>query len=377
MIAKPQKMKANLPMIRRRMLWMLAGLMYLGVIGCVVWPNPSQAGSAAVGTSQPATRTAAVKGLPYRGIDIQIQRVDWTKRYEHSIDTIAKLGADTVLLVVDARQENGTSDQIYLDWRMTPTPDQLGRLITHAKQQHLRVIVMPIVLLDDPRGDEWRGTLKPDSWDDWFNSYRDMIKQFAWISQAYGANVLVVGSELVSSETHVKQWTRTIGDIRKVFKGDLTYSSNWDHYRSVPFWNQLDLIGMNSYYTLGDSPNVTVPQIEKRWRAIQSDLLAFQQTVHKPLLFLEVGWCSLANAASAPWDYTQTGEPVDLDLQKRLYQAFFNVWYGNPHLGGFMMWEWPPGEGGPEDRGYTPQGKPAENVLQHWLAKKPWKVDAE
>ena len=82
-----------------------------------------------------------------------------------------------------------------------------------------------------------------------------------------------------------------------------------------------------------------------------------------------------ANAASAPWDYTQSAEPIDLDLQKRLYQAYFNVWYGNPKLGGFMMWEWPPGEAGTEDRGYTPQGKPAEDVLKHWLAKPAWKVD--
>jgi hypothetical protein len=39
-----------------------------------------------------------------------------------------------------------------------------------------------------------------------------------------------------------------------------------------------------------------------------------------------------------------------------------------------MMWEWPPGEGGPDDRGYTPQNKPAEATLRSWLAKKPWTV---
>jgi len=75
---------------------------------------------------------------------------------------------------------------------------------------------------------------------------------------------------------------------------------------------------MNSYYKLGSDANVTVPEIEKRWREIQHDQLTFASKIKKPLLFTEVGWCSLANAASEPWDYTQTQESQDLDLQKRL-----------------------------------------------------------
>jgi hypothetical protein len=305
---------------------------------------------------------------------MQIQRVDWIDKYEKSIDQIADLGADTVLLVVDSRQENGKSSRIYLDMRMTPTPQQLGELIDHAKQRKLRVILMPIVLLDNPQGNEWRGTIHPDSWDDWFDSYRDMIGQFAWIAQGHGVDVLVIGSELVSAEPKLDQWTTTIKKVRETFKGNLTYSANWDHYTSVPFWNQLDLVGMNSYYKLGEDQDVKLSEIEDRWRDIQKELLTFQAKVKKPLLFLEVGWCSLTNAASAPWDYTQESESIDLDLQNRLYQGYFNVWYGNPALGGFMMWEWPPGEGGPDDRGYTPQNKPAEATLRSWLAKKPWTV---
>jgi len=41
---------------------------------------------------------------------------------------------------------------------------------------------------------------------------------------------------------------------------------------------------------------------------------------------LEVGWCSLANAAKDPWDYTQTQLPADPELQKKLYEAFYRAW---------------------------------------------------
>jgi hypothetical protein len=43
-------------------------------------------------------------------------------------------------------------------------------------------------------------------------------------------------------------------------------------------------------------------------------------------------------------------------------------------LGGFSIWEWPPVEGGPTDRGYTPKNKPAERVLREWMSKPRWIV---
>jgi hypothetical protein len=368
----PSSMMPTL-MLGKRIIFAAAAI-YLVVVGCVLSPSDSSAKDPVDSGRVSGPMIVVPAGLPYRGVGMQIQRVDWIDKYEKSIDQIADLGADTVLLVVDSRQENGSSSRIYLDMRMTPTPPQLGELIDHAKQRKLRVILMPIVLLDNPVGNEWRGTIHPGSWEDWFESYRDMIGQFAWIAQAHGVDVLVIGSELVSAEPKVDEWTTTIKKVRETFKGNLTYSANWDHYTAVPFWNQLDLIGMNSYYKLGEDKDVKLSEIEDRWRDIQKPLLSFQAKEKKPLLFLEVGWCSLTNAASAPWDYTQDSESIDLDLQNRLYQGYFNVWYGNPVLGGFMMWEWPPGEGGPDDRGYTPHDKPAEATLREWLAKPAWTV---
>ncbi len=357
---------------------------YLGVMGCVIFPpgglaaprgNISANGAATSDDetpSRPAGLAAPLEGLPYRGVAMQVQQSGDTAPYEKNIDEIAALGADTISIVVDARQENGTSTQIFLDQRLTPSPEQLSRLIQHAKSKKLRVILMPIVLLQSPRGDEWRGKLNPESWEDWFASYREMMKHYAWIAEATGVDVLSVGSELVTAEGKAEQWSRTIRMVRKVYKGKLTYSANWDAYNRVPFWNQLDLVGMNSYYSLGNDTRVTIPEIVQRWKAIQRDLLDFQKQVNRPILFTEVGWCSLSNAASEPWDYTRTSLPIDLELQRKLYEGFFEAWQGQPTLGGFMFWEWPSGDGGPSNKGYTPENKPAEKVLKAWLGK-PWR----
>lgn len=324
------------------------------------------------------TKAPALSGLPFRSITIQLQRTDWIDRYEAVIDEIADLGADTVKFVVDPRMEHGESNRIYLDLRMVPSVEATKRLIAKAKSRGLRVILMPIVLLDAPRkASEWRGSIKPESWDKWFDSYTDMMVHFAWIAEASGVDLLVVGSELVSTERQLAHWTRVIAKVRSIYSGKLTYSSNWDHYTVVPFWDQLDLIGMNSYWSLdeGNRSRATVEDIRSAWRTIQADLLPFAASHGKPIIFLEAGWCSIANAAHEPWDYTRLSEPIDLDLQRRLYQGFFETWHGHPQLGGFSIWEWPPGAGGKDDRGYTPRGKPAEAVLREFLAKPAWPVE--
>lgn len=356
-----------------------AGLLYLIALGCVLAPakSPAKDGDKPAARAHVVRGGAPMTGLPFKSVTMQLQRTDWMDRYEKNIDEIAALGADTVQFVVDPRMENGTRNRIYLDLRTTPTVEQLSRLIKHAKSRKLRVTLMPIVLLDDPRGNEWRGTLKPDLWEQWFSSYREIMRHYAWVAQENGVDLLVVGSELVSSENKLNEWTRTINAIREIYKGKLTYSSNWDHYTSVPFWDQLDMIGMNSYWKFSKSAshNPTVDEIVARWREIQKDLFEFQAKAGKPIMFLEIGWFSQKNVAWEPWDYTQEDQPIDLDLQRKLYEGFFTAWWGDPRLGGFSVWEWPPDAGGREDRGYTPKGKPAEAVLREWFAR-PWSAAA-
>ena len=358
-------------------LWMIA-------LGCVLLPG-AQTSSDAKGEARtdadvvlPSTRATDSGGLPFRSVCMQIQRLDWIDKYCESMDEIAAIGADTVLLVVDTRQENGKSSRIYLDLRMTPTVSQMDTLIRHAKSIGLRVIVMPVVLLDKPRGNEWRGNMEPDSWDEWFDSYREMISHFAYICEGNGVDMLVIGSELVSStRKRPDSWRDIIATVRGIYKGKLTYSSNWDVYADVPFWDALDLVGMNSYWMFGKqstNEQPTVDQIKHRWGEIQSSLIPFIEKTGKPLFFTEVGWCSMANMAYEPWDYTKTSPGIDLDLQKRLYEGFFQSWQNQSALAGYSIWQWPPGEGGEDDRGYTPEGKPAMGVLKEWLGKPRWQV---
>jgi hypothetical protein len=347
---------------------------FFSALGCVMWPSATSTVSSAEAEKSPTTGIVRTTAMPYVGVAMQLQEPWRMSEYMTSLDQIAGLGADTVSLVVAARQDTAASSHVFIDMRNSPSPEQLKAIISHAKSRKLRVILMPIVLLVDPGEHDWRGTIHAEDWNKWWDSYREMIEHYAAIAQESGVDVLVIGSELVSTERFGDQWTKTIHMIRHDFSGALTYSSNWDHYTSVPFWDELDMIGMNSYWKLGENRKVTVDQIVGRWREIQTDLFKFEHKTGKPLILLEAGWCSLTNAADEPWNYVPDSPALDLDLQRKLYEGFFSAWWDLPELGGFIIWEWPPGAGGADDLGYTPKGKPAERTMKQWFTKPRWTV---
>jgi len=322
--------------------------------------------------TKPAEGKAAV-AAPYRGLAIQIASgYKPIETYGPLLREIADLGANVVLLSVAGYMEHATSQSIYIDARKVPPPEDFKAIIRQARQLGLKPIVMPIVLLRNPRGSEWRGVIEPPDWEDWWTQYRDFVLYFADIAREGGADALMVGSELVSTEKNTAKWGGVIQAIRERFpEGRLGYSANWDHYRPVEFWDKLDFIGMTSYYTLADKPRPTVAEIVAKWEPIQKDVLAWQSKIGKPILMTEVGWCSQEGAAKAPWDYYQNqhATPEGLEEQRRLYEAFLKVWGDCPELMGVIWWEWTPSAGGPDDYGYTPKGKPAEKLLRAWFAE--------
>ena len=313
--------------------------------------------------------------IPWRGLSMQLTRGPGAlDAYRPLIKEIADMGANTVLLGVAAHMEHARSQAIFIEARTTPSQADLVTLIREARQRGLKVILMPIVLLKHPRGSEWRGVIDPPDWDKWWKDYRDFIKYFADAAREGEADAFIVGSELVSTEKYDEEWEITICTVRAHFpKGLLGYSANWDHYKPIKFWGMLDFIGMTSYYTLADNKNPSVEEIVARWLPVKKEIMEWRESVGKPLILTEVGWCSQEGAATAPWNYYQNmkATPDGHEEQRRLYEAFLEVWNNTPGVMGVCWWEWTTTPGGPGDFNYTPRNKPAELVLREWLAELP------
>lgn len=320
--------------------------------------------------------------VAWRGMAIQLSKgPEALETYLPLVGEVAGLGANTLLLSVAGYMEHAQAQSIYVDARTTPSREVLLKLIAEAHRHKLRTVLMPIVLLRHPRGSEWRGVIDPPNWDQWWRDYRDFVKYFADIAREAQAEAFIVGSELVSAEKHASEWETTVYTARAHFPdGLLGYSANWDHYEPVKFWHMLDFVGMTSYYTLADRKSPSVEEIVARWRPIHKQIMDWRREVNKPLLLTEVGWCSQEGAAMSPWNYYQSmkATPAGLEEQRRLYEAFLQVWNGSPGLLGVIWWEWTAAPGGAGDFNYTPKNKPAEQVLRRWFAEgKPASQPAE
>jgi hypothetical protein len=350
----------------------LLALALAAAVIAVLWTGsaPAPAPQATTPTTSPVEPSGCV---PWRGLSIQVASgYKPVETYGRLLDEIAGLGANAVLLSVAGYMEHATAQSIYIDARKVPPPEDFKAIVRHARQLGLKTIIMPIVLLRNPRGSEWRGVIEPPDWDDWWEQYTEFILYFTDIARDGQADALIVGSELVSTEKYTARWIKLIEAVRPRFwGGKLGYSANWDHYRPVEFWDQLDFIGMTSYFTLADKKDPTVDEIVQRWEPIRKDILAWQRRIGKPILMTEVGWCSQEGAAMAPWNYyqNQKATPEGLEEQRRLYEAFIQAWGNVPELLGATWWEWDASPGGPDDFGYSPKGKPAEQVLRRWFAE--------
>ncbi len=359
-----------------KLLGLTVGAVVIGAIA-TLWPSK---GSSAAGETdghrgagaKHASPAQAGSGLIYHGVALQLSGK--AARADAAIPLvreIAALGADTILLSPAAQMEHARAQAIFMDMRRTATPEEMLAVMAECRKLGLRIIVMPVVLLSHPRGSEWRGVIEPPEWDDWWRQYRDFIKWYADIAQRGGAEVLMVGSELVSTEKYTSEWLSTIGTARSIFKGKLSYSANWDHYEPIKWWDKLDLVAMTSYYTLAEKKNPSVDDIVRHWNPIRDKILEWQRKVGKPIIFTEVGWCSQEGAGTAPWNYYQNtrASKEGLEEQRRLYEAFIQAWKGAPGLAGVIWWEWTTSDGGPSDFDYTPKGKPAEQTLRRWFAE--------
>jgi len=384
-------------------------LSILGVfaaIGLLVLAVPLLQRGAGEGARATDTSTGTFAPRPLavqqRGIWLQIHNNHPGCPFEQYVEEIIATGANTVCFTVSGEQENGSSTSIYIDSRRTPSDQRLTKLIAQAKRRGLRVVFMPIVLLTRPVGDEWRGQINPDSWDDWWTSYTRFILEYAALCQESGVDVFMVGSELIKTEKQEDRWRELIAKVRKqgasiidrqfrehlrdlhpdwtaaqfrselgitdlgTFAGStadlaavsvelvatyesftaqrrmrLSYSANWDHYTVPKFWDALDAVGMTTYYNLNRArrDNPSLESLLAAWKPIREKIAAWQRTVNRPIFFTEVGWASQDGCSIEPWNYYHSKE-LDLVEQRRCMQSFLQTFGDEPWVGGILIWKW-------------------------------------
>jgi hypothetical protein len=287
--------------------------------------------------------------------------------YAQQLAEVVALGATHVSLTVPIYQTDVHSTDLGLHTRFSPTLSLLADTVRLARRDGLEVTVFPILRLRTAKPGEWRGTLAPANPSEWFRHYADLIGDLAAVANLTGASRFVVGSELSSLDGDVEHWKPLLERIRAVFRGALVYSANWDHFREAKLLDLVDEDGVTGYFNLRADERAPSdePALEEGWRRVKQELDAWHALRRHPLVLTELGYRSRAGCTASPWD-EGAGGTVDLDEQRRAFEAFRRVWAASSVLDGIYVWNWY-GFGGPTSISYTPRGKPAEAEVKRLL----------
>ncbi len=232
----------------------------------------------------------------------------------------------------------------------------------------VKVMVKPQIWL-------WRGiftgTLKMDSEENWQaleRSYEDFILTYAALAEETRADIFCIGTELEQFiENRPEYWQQLIQKIRLVYKGKLTYAANWDEYGRTPFWASLDFIGIDAYFPLSEEKTPTVEQLKVGWKPWKDNIAVLSKDVNKPVLFTEFGYRSMDYTAKKPWLVDRTEEQVNMEGQVNAKKALFESFWEEEWFAGGFVWKWfinHDRAGGPEDNRFTPQNKPAQEIIK-------------
>lgn len=326
---------------------------------------------------QPAPRSM-MKGVDYRSW--------WPGSYstsasDQSMANVRATGANWISIIVFGYQKDATAKSISKG-PDTPSDADLKHVIWQAHILGLKVMLKPQMLLsDDPSGASGpigKRFTSEGEWNAWFSSYQTFVNHYADIAQQNSVDLLCAGTELWGTTRQSARWRAVISELRHRYDGPITYSALQSspgftgEDTSIDWWDALDYVGVSAYYPLTDQDNPTLEQLQAAWQPWVRLLSGIASRWQRPVIFTEIGYRNMNGANRRPWDWTLSGTP-DLQTQAKCYQAAFDSLWLQPWFAGMFWWEWGtnPDQGEPQDTGYTPHNRPAEQVLRSWYTNSP------
>jgi len=325
---------------------------------------------------QPLSHSQADMVMPQRGMCY----VTWDKnrfstRYsDESLEKLSGLGVDHISIIPTRYQDSYNSTDIKKTDK-TPSDSSVKHAIRKAHKLGLKVMLKPhIDLIDKYDGTYWRadiGFSRDKDWEKWFREYKKFILHYARMAERLDVEIFCVGTELSFTTQKNDYWqNELIPAIKKVYTGKLVYAANWDNFKNIKFWKDLDYIGIDAYFPLTYKQDPTLEELKEGWKKWIHEIEAWRLTVNKPIIFTEIGYPSTPHAPYTPWKGGSDGN-ADQEIQARCYEAFFDTVWDKEWLAGVYWWKWDTNihAGGEHNRHFTPQNKPAQSIIESHYKK--------
>ena len=219
----------------------------------------------------------------------------------------------------------------------------------------------------------WRGDFAvkdTSNWKVWEKGYEKFILNCAKIADSTQVDLFCVGTELSIAATQREAfWRALIKKVKNIYKGPVTYNANWDNFKNIKFWDELDYIGVSAYFPVSKKEEPSIADAVDGWKNYKTQLANISKQYQKPILFTEYGYKSIKFAGDKPWKEYIPNE-ADEKIQANLYEALYATFWDENWFAGGFIWKWYyKGNGG--EKSYSPQGKAAEKIMNDRYQKIP------
>jgi arabinogalactan endo-1,4-beta-galactosidase len=296
-----------------------------------------------------------------------------TEKDKQTLQRLKDIGVNWISITPFAFQRKRQSDKISgtsAKMHRAESDDRIKLTAAYAKELGIKVLLKPHVWVGD---NSWCGAIQPPDWKVWMESYREVVIHYAKLAQEINADGYLIGNELgTATKADPDGFRELIKESRKYYKGPTSYAANWDEAERIPFWDDLDAIGVNAYWPLTRKKGATEEELYQGALKIDAKLEALSKKTNRAILFTEIGYRSVIDSAVDPntWPENDQDRQIDYEAQAKAYRAVLKAFSGKSHIRGIYFWKvisdgvWRE-DGG--ERGFSPLDKPAEQVLRQYF----------
>lgn len=309
---------------------------------------------------------------------VNLASAEFGPQPESGIPALKRINANWIALTPFAYMDGKTDPNIYFrterNW-WADIPENMESVIADARKYGMKLMLKPHFWVE---GSGWAGTLSFDEagWLAWEKNYERFIFELADFAQKHKIEMFCFATELKSVVKNRPTFMRhIIREIRKRYDGKLLYAANWDDYHRIPFWDELDYIGVDAYFPITETITPSVEEVRTIWLDFANQLRDFSVKKRKQIIFTEYGYRSIDKPVWKQWEIEWVSDSLNVNLQAQVnsYEGLFQAVWDEPWFAGGFLWKWYPEKihytGLKANSDYTPQDKPAEKTIHKWYSK--------
>lgn len=321
-----------------------------------------------------------------KNFDVKIKSGNLSTDYEISqvLEDIKKLDLNTINLPITIDIKSLNSNDMEVNKQ---SKEKAIRLIKSLPKRKINVILEPYPWIDNGSlyETEWNPTdINTFFWNWKTKVLKELIED---IAVPYNVNAIVIASNFRHMEYAEGYWCDTIEYVRGLYKGLITYKTNWwytaefdkktvDMYNSKlnnKLFSKVDFISIGAYFELTDKDTNNAEDLAKtinktsiygRNQNIKKELQNFNDKWKKPVFFGELGFPRRNGAAMYPWNPMPSNKENNIE-QANCFEAYKENFENESWILGFSIFAI--GQQG-KDKNYYPSNESVK-VIKSWYSK--------